>query len=164
LPVDILIDHGTVSHGASDDKVDNEYVGKRVAKYFAVHEVDILHEGTVTSADDLYHAVYDDGDVEDMNQDELLEALRLYRLRYVDIKSRVVVDRKGRMCKATVHKGRATGEGEQVQVHYDGNKESTKSWIPISLIHDVFLSNDKKPTSKRSVSESDFSGFANIHC
>jgi hypothetical protein len=143
-------------HRASE--LNNEYVGKRVAKYFVEKGEDILHEGTVTSVDTLYRVVYDDGDVEDMDQDELLEALRLYRIRFVDIHSRVIVNHKGRMCKATVHKGRETGEGEQLLVHFDGNKRSTRSWVPISIIHDVL--NDKTPVRNTLVSE----GYFSSHC
>jgi len=51
--------------------------------------------------------------------------------------SRVHVEYRNTLFKATVRKTRVKGGYHEYSIHYDGNKKSNVHWIPLSMIHDV---------------------------
>ncbi len=88
-----------MSQEAIQNETNNEYVGARVAKYFGSE----IFLGTVNAIkEELYHILYDDGDKEDMGHNDLLEAIRLNKLRSVNNGSRVVIKYGNKLCEATV--------------------------------------------------------------
>ena len=52
---------------------------------------------------------------------------------------RVSVEYKDILYKATVRKSRAKNNSYDFLIHYDGNKKSNVRWIPMSMIHDIYL-------------------------
>jgi len=52
---------------------------------------------------------------------------------------RVSVEYKDILYKATVRKSRAKNDSYDFLIHYDGNKKSNVRWIPMSMIHDIYL-------------------------
>ncbi len=78
--------------------------------------------GTVTSTFEVfYHVLYEEGDEEDLTNHDLLKAIHLNKIQYVNTGSRVVIKRGSELCKATVYKGGWMDDGEEILVHYGGN-------------------------------------------
>ena len=56
--------------------------------------------------------------------------------------SRVLVTHGGSILKATIRKRRYEKNQHEFLIHYDGNKKSTLSWIPLKRISDVLENDD----------------------
>ena len=73
------LNRSSVTHSKQEKglnpKLDHKYVGCRVAKYFKTE----LYFGTISIYNDYYRVVYDDGDEEDLDEEDLHEALELYQ-------------------------------------------------------------------------------------
>ncbi len=57
--------------------------------------------------------------------------------------SRILVNYKGMQYKASIHKFRAKDEKKEVQIHYDGNRKTTLSWITVDNIYKCLENNMK---------------------
>jgi len=52
----------------------------------------------------------------------------------LDIGSRVLVDFKGTLYKATIRKHRVKSDKQEFLIHFDGNKKSNVRWLPVDCI------------------------------
>lgn len=128
------------SRSTSNTKVSKKYLGLCVTKNFGTES----RHGTVVSADLHYLVAYDDNEMEHLELNELQDAIRLNMLRTIDKGSRVLIQCKSAIRKATVLKGGSSKSdgSEQLLVHYDGNKKTTKNWVSVSHVQDVIPSED----------------------
>ena len=61
----------------------------------------------------------------------------------LDEGSRVLVDSKGKLYRATIRKLRVKSGKQEFLIHYDGNKKSTVCWIPVDRIKSTDVARDK---------------------
>ena len=57
--------------------------------------------------------------------------------------SRVLVNYKGKLYKATIRKHRVKFGKQEFQIHYDGNKKTTVKWIPVDCIKSSEVASDE---------------------
>jgi len=55
----------------------------------------------------------------------------------LNVGSRVLVDSKGTLYKATIYKYRVNTGKQEFQIHYDGNKTPSLKWIPVNCIQSI---------------------------
>jgi hypothetical protein len=63
-----------------------------------------------------------------------MNVVRVRPTSNLDIGTRVNVDFKGTLYKATIHKHRVKSDKQEFLIHYDGNKKSNVRWIPVDCI------------------------------
>ncbi len=76
---------------------------------------------------------------DDMNVD----IVRVPPTSNLDEGSRVLVDFKGKLYKATIRKHRIKSGKQEFLIHYDGNKKSTVRWIPVDRIISTDVARDE---------------------
>ena len=76
---------------------------------------------------------------DDMNVD----IVRVPPTSNLDEGSRVLVDFKGKLYKATIRKHRIKSGKQEFLIHYDGNKKSTVRWIPVDRIKSTDVARDE---------------------
>jgi len=111
---------GVPSTSPSDSEVEGSSEGGVPSASPSDNEVEGSSEGGVPSA----------SPSDDMNVD----IMRVPPTSNLDVGSRVIVDFKGKLYKATIFKHRVKSRKQEFQIHYDGNKNPTMRWIPVDCI------------------------------
>eukprot|EP00956_Cyclotella_meneghiniana_P026276 scaffold56361_cov71-Cyclotella_meneghiniana.AAC.5 len=125
-------------------KLDQNYVGSRVAKYFKTE----LYFGTVSINNDYYHVVYDDGDEEDLDEEDFHKALELYQtVSAVSMTLAVVKDdqvkkfqREDLYWEVESVMGRRVRKGrEEYLIRWKGCGDKNDTWEPADNLCDAAL-------------------------